>query len=226
MINFKELPDGEKPRERLYNYGCENLSNEELLSIIIRTGTKDMSVKEVSFKLLEMVGDVRRLKDIGINSLMEIKGIGKTKAIEIKAVIEFGRRIYFEVDNLLGVKLNSVIKVYEYFNEYFKGKMQEYFYCVYLDTKGRVIDKKCLFIGTVNNSVVHPREVFKEAYLVSANGIICVHNHPSGDALPSKEDILVTRKLQEIGIIHGIKIIDHVIIGNNSYYSFLDNKKL
>ena len=105
-------------------------------------------------------------------------------------------------------------------------KKQEYFYCVYLDTKGNYLGKKCLFIGTINNSLVHPREIFKEAYLLSANGIICVHNHPSGDVSPSKEDILLTIKIKEIGIIHGINLIDHVIIGDNSYYSFYDNGKI
>lgn len=226
MINFKNIPDNEKPRERLYNYGSENLSLEELLSIIIRTGTKNMSVKEVSLLLLEKVGDIKKLKDIGINSLMEIKGIGKAKAIEIKAVLELGRRIYMEKESLEGIKLNRAIVVYDYFNSYFIDKKQEYFYCIYVDTKMKFIAKKCLFIGTINNSVIHPREIFKEAYLVSANGIICIHNHPLGDATPSKEDILVTKKLQELGIIHGIKIVDHIIIGNNNYYSFLDDKKL
>lgn len=116
--------------------------------------------------------------------------------------------------------------VYEYFRDLLVEKKQEYFYCIYVDTKNYFIDKKCLFIGTINNSVIHPREIFKEAYLLSANGIICVHNHPSGDSTPSKEDILVTRKLSEIGIIHGIKIIDHVIIGRDNYYSFKEDKKL
>lgn len=226
MINFKNIPDNDKPRERLYNIGSENLSNEELISIILKTGTKGMNVKEVSLKLLEVIGNVSKLKEIGINSLMKIDGIGKVKAIELKAAVELGRRIYLENDQIERKKLNNAYLVYDYFKDLLIYKKQEYFYCIYVDTKGYFIDKKCLFIGTINNSVIHPREIFKEAYLLSANGIICVHNHPSGDSTPSKEDILVTRKLSEIGIIHGIKIIDHVIIGRDNYYSFKEDKKL
>lgn len=226
MINFKNIPESDKPRERLYQYGSENLSDEELISIILKTGTKGMSVKEVSLKLLESVGNIKKLKDIGINTLMGINGIGKVKAIEIKAAIELGRRIYIENNKLSGVILNNSLKIYEYFKDLVGNKKQEYFYTVYVDTKGRYIDKKCLFVGTINNSIVHPREIFKEAYLLSANGIICIHNHPSGDPTPSKEDVVITRKIKEIAMIHGIRLVDHLIVGINSYYSFYDDNKL
>lgn len=226
MINFKNIPESDKPRERLYQYGSENLSDEELISIILKTGTKGMSVKEVSLKLLENVGNIKRLKDIGINTLMGINGIGRVKAIEIKAAIELGRRIYIENNKLSGVILNNSLKIYEYFKDLVGNKKQEYFYTVYVDTKGRYIDKKCLFVGTINNSIVHPREIFKEAYLLSANGIICIHNHPSGDPTPSKEDVVITRKIKEIAMIHGIRLVDHLIVGVNSYYSFYEDNKL
>lgn len=226
MINFKNIPESDKPRERLYQYGSENLSDEELISIILKTGTKGMSVKEVSLKLLENVGDIKRLKDIGINTLMGINGIGRVKAIEIKAAIELGRRIYIENNKLSGVILNNSLKIYEYFKDLVGNKKQEYFYTVYVDTKGRYIDKKCLFVGTINNSIVHPREIFKEAYLLSANGIICIHNHPSGDPTPSKEDVMITKKIKEIAMIHGIRLVDHLIVGVNSYYSFYEDNKL
>ena len=226
VVYFKNIPESDKPRERLYQYGSENLSDEELISIILKTGTKGMSVKEVSLKLLESVGDIKRLKDIGINTLMGINGIGRVKAIEIKAAIELGRRIYIENNKLGGVILNNSLKIYEYFKDLVGNKKQEYFYAVYVDTKGRYIDKKCLFVGTINNSIVHPREIFKEAYLLSANGIICIHNHPSGDPTPSKEDIMITRKIKEIGMIHGIRLVDHLIVGANSYYSFYEDNKL
>ena len=225
MIDFKSIPDSDKPRERLYNYGSEYLSNEELISIILKTGSKNYSVKEVALKLLETVGSIDKLKDIGISTLTNIEGIGRVKAIELKAAIELGRRVYSS-KNDDKIKLNNAISIYDYFKDVLGDKKQEYFYCVYLDTKGNYLGKKCLFIGTINNSLVHPREIFKEAYLLSANGIICVHNHPSGDVSPSKEDILLTIKIKEIGIIHGINLIDHVIIGDNSYYSFYDNGKI
>lgn len=226
MINFKNIPDCDKPRERLYMYGSENLSNEELIAIILKTGTKNVSVKELSLKLLEMVGDISKFRDIGINTLMKIDGIGRVKAIEIKAALEFGRRVYMSSGGIDKISLNSAGAIYEYFNDILSDKKQEYFYCVYVDTKGKYIDKKCLFIGTINSSIVHPREIFKEAYLLSANGIICVHNHPSGESTPSKEDKLITKKLKEISVIHGINFIDHIIIGSGNYFSFYENNML
>ena len=226
MIKFKNLPDSDKPRERLYMYGSKNLSNEELISIILKTGTKNLSIKEVSLKLLEVVGDMVNLKDIGINTLMKIDGIGKVKAIEIKAAIELGRRVYMDSSKIDKIVLNSSDIIFNYFKDILYDKKQEFFYCIYVDVKNKYIDKKCLFIGTINSSVVHPREVFKEAYLLSASGIICVHNHPSGDVTPSKEDINLTKKLKEISLIHGLKLVDHIIIGNETYFSFFDNNMI
>ncbi|MBQ2873051.1 MAG: DNA repair protein RadC [Bacilli bacterium] len=226
MIDFKKIPNQDKPRERLYVYGSENLSNEELISIILRTGTKNMSVKEVSLKLLESIGDISKLKDIGINTLVKIDGIGRVKAIEIKAALELGRRVYVNSDNIDKISFNSALSIYEYFYNILVDKKQEYFYTVYVDNKGKYIDKKCLFVGTINSSLVHPREIFKEAYLLSASGIICVHNHPSGDSSPSKEDKMITKKIKEISLIHGINFIDHIIIGNGNYFSFYDNNML
>ena len=225
MINFKGIPDNDKPRERLYNYGSENLSNEELISIILKTGNRKYSVKEVALKLLEVLGDISKLKDIGVSTLTKIDGIGKVKAIELKAAIELGRRVYTS-NNDKKIKLNNALAIYDYFKNLIGDKKQEYFYTVYLDTKGNFLDKKCLFIGTINSSLIHPREIFKEAYLLSASGIICIHNHPTGDVTPSKEDVAMTLKIKEIGIIHGINLLDHVIIGNNSYYSFYENGKI
>ncbi len=225
MIVFKNISDSDKPRERLYNYGADSLSNDELIAIILKTGSRKYSVKEVALKLLEQIGDIEKLKDIGLSSLMKIDGIGKVKAIELKAAIELGKRVYIS-GNQVKLKLNNALSIYDYFKNIIGDKKQEYFYCVYLDTKSNYLGKKCLFIGTINNSVVHPREIFKEAYLLSANGIICVHNHPSGDITPSKEDIMITLKIKEIGLIHGINLLDHVIIGNDSYYSFYENGKI
>lgn len=226
MIDFKKISNFDKPRERLYRFGSENLSNEELIAIIIKTGTKKFNVKEVALKILEEVGNIENLKDIGINSLIKIDGIGKVKAIEIKAALELGRRVYMYNNNIDNVVIDNAKIIYDYFFSIFTFKKQEYFYCVYVDTKNKFIDKKCLFVGTINSSIVHPREIFKEAYLLSASGIICVHNHPTGDSTPSKEDIAITKKIKEISIIHGIKFIDHIIIGNGNYFSFFDNNML
>ena len=226
MIKFRELPDSEKPRERLVNKGKEVLSNEELLSIILKTGTKNISVKEVSCELLNLVKDIRNLKDISINTLTSIKGIGKVKAIELLAVIELGKRIYTEVNDNDLINCTNPVNIINYFNYLFNDKKQEEFYVIFLDNKKKYISKKLLFIGSINYSVVHPREIFKEAYLCSASFIICLHNHPSGDSSPSKEDDNITRKIKEIGLIHGIPLIDHIIIGKNNYYSYFENTKI
>ena len=226
MLKFKNIPDSDKPRERLYIYGAEYLSNEELISIILKTGSKNYSVKEVSLKLLEKIDDISKLKDISIHTLTGIVGIGKVKAIEIKAALELGRRVYINNNNIEKIKFNNPLVIYNYFNNILRDKKQEYFYTIYLDNKGNLIDKKCLFIGTINTSQIHPREIFKEAYLLSATSIVCLHNHPSGDPSPSREDINVTINLKEISVIHGINFLDHIVIGDNCYYSFHDDNKI
>ena len=154
---------------------------------------------------------------------MEIKGIGKVKAIELLTAIEIGRRIYAPVSNEELITCTNPQNIVNYFTYLFFDKKQEEFYVVYLDNKKKYITKKLLFIGSINFSIVHPREVFKEAYLSSASFIICLHNHPSGDPTPSIEDNNITRKLIEIGKIHGINLIDHIIIGDNTYYSYFEN---
>jgi len=138
------------------------------------------------------------------------------------ASIELGKRINIEFDNINQIKIKSAESVYNYYKNILKDKKQEYFYCIYLDTKNNIIKDKMLFKGTINESLVHPREVFKEAYLLSASSIICIHNHPSGNVNPSKNDELLTKQLIKCGQLLGIKVLDHIIIGNNSYFSFLE----
>lgn len=218
---IKNIPKSERPRERLKKYGKENISNEELLSIILNTGTKNKSVKDISNLILSKINDITDLKDITLNSLKQIDGIGEVKAIKILASIELGKRVYMD-KNLVNIKMDTPEKIYNYMKNEVEGKNQEYFYAIYLDSKKNLIDKKLLFIGTLNKSIVHPREIFKYAYLLSASSIICVHNHPSGDTIPSKEDLNLTKALVEIGKMQGINIIDHIIIGKN-YYSLYQN---
>lgn len=223
MVKIKNIPNSDKPRERLYMYGAESLSNEELLAIVLKTGTKKYGVKEVALKLLAEIGDISKLRDMGINLLMKIEGIGLVKAIELKAICELGKRINSNNVCEMGIVIDSSLVVYNIFQEYFLSKKQEYFYCLYMDTKKKLIEKKCLFMGTINSSLVSPREIFREAYLVGASGIICVHNHPSGDSNPSRQDREITRRLKELAIIHDIELVDHVIIGKNNYFSFMEN---
>lgn len=223
---LKKLPEEEKPRERLIKYGKENISNNELIEIILKSGTRNNGIKDISHNILSSVNNISELKDIEINKLEQVEGMSKIKAIELVAAIELGRRVYTEdkYENL--VKLTNPKSIIEYFHSEFKNIKQELFYVVYLDNQNNYISKKLLFKGTVNISLVHPREVFKEAYLLSASSIICIHNHPSGDSTPSKNDIELTKKIKEISILHGIKFIDHIIIGKNNYYSFFEDNNL
>ncbi len=222
-VLIKDVPKEERPREKLIKYGKENLSNIDLLSIILKTGTKGESVTEISTKLLNVALNFENLKDINIEVLKSIKGIGTAKAVELLASIELGRRLYLmKKTNKKEVFNNSKI-IYDTNKYLFDSKNQEYFYCLYLNSKKELIERKLLFMGTLNKSVVHPREIFKEAYMLSASGIICMHNHPSGDVTPSPEDIYLTKSLMEIGKLQQIPILDHIIFGNDTYYSFFDN---
>ena len=219
---IKDIKKEERPRERLIQYGVESLSNEELLSIILKTGTKDYSVKTLAKLVLKEINDISSLKDMTINKLMSIKGIGKVKAIEILAALELGKRVYYLKKNN-DIILNNTTKVFEYFRYMLMYERQENFIAVYLDTKSRIISYKILFKGTLNTSCVHPREIFKYAFLESAYSIIVIHNHPSGEVDPSIQDIELTNKLFEISMVMGIPIIDHIIVGKEKYYSFYEN---
>lgn len=222
-LKIKDIDKSNRPRERLINNGVEVLSNEELLAIILKTGNKENSAKELANILIKELDGIKNLNNINYEKLKSIKGIGDAKACEILASIELGKRINKEIDNLNNIILNKTSLVYEYYRNIIGDKDQEFFYAVYLDNKKRIIKDKLLFIGTLNYSVVHPREVFKNAYILSASGIIVVHNHPTGNVIPSKQDLDMTKNLVEVGNTLGIRVIDHIVIGRNNYYSFLEN---
>lgn len=224
-IKIKELPEDERPRERLINKGVDSLSDEELLSIVLKTGTKDMSAKVLSSFLLKKYGSLKKIKNLTYHELVEIKGIGKAKACLILAIMELSKRMNSVQDKIIDVKITSPKIIYEYYKD-IVNPFQEGFYCLYLNPGKIVLKEKLLFVGTVNQSMIHPRDIFKEAYLLNATAIICVHNHPDGDVKPSREDINTTERLKQIGYLMGIKLVDHVIIGKNNYYSFLQNGKI
>ncbi len=223
MYKLKEIPKIDRPRERLINFGAESLSNEELLSILLKTGTKDVSVKELASTILNKIGEINKLNEINYHILSSIQGVGSAKACTLLAVVELSKRITRKNASLNNVIIKSADIAFDYFRYIFKDQKQEYFYVIYLDNKKRVIENKLLFKGTLNQSIVHPREVFKSACILSASSIICVHNHPSGNVEPSKEDINLTKRLSEIGILMGIKVVDHLIISDDKYFSFLEN---
>lgn len=225
-VLIKEVPIEERPRERLVRYGARNLSSEDLIAIILKTGTRDCSSRYLAEQILKMVNNVADLKGMTLSKLIKINGIGAVKAIEFLAALELGRRVYDSKPLDSDLRCNSAQKIFKHFRSEFAGLEQEYFYCLYLSQQKRLIGKKLLFKGTLNRSLIHPREIFKEAYLSSAAYIICIHNHPSGNVIPSSEDINVTNNLVKIGNLQGIPVIDHVIIGNNNYYSFYENDVL
>ena len=215
---IRDFPQDERPRERLLSEGAANLSNQELLAILLRTGTKQESVLHVSNRLLKHFDGLRLLQDASVEEITTIKGIGLAKAVQIMASIEIGRRI-----GRLQYEDRYVIRSPEDGAKYVMDDMrflsQEHFVCLYLNTKNQVLHRQTIFIGSLNASIVHPREVYKEAFRRSAASIICIHNHPSGDPTPSKEDIEVTKRLSECGKIIGIELLDHLIIGEHKYVS-------
>ncbi|NLV89837.1 MAG: DNA repair protein RadC [Tissierellia bacterium] len=217
---IKELPITERPREKLYDYGPKALSNEELLAIIIRTGNKEDTAIDLARRLLSK--DKRglvALRDTTLQELMETKGIGKCKAAQILAAIEIGKRINY-LDALSKIKINEPSTIANLYMDEMRYLQKEHFRVVLLDTKNQIIVTEEISIGTLNASIVHPRDVFRAAIKRNANSIILIHNHPSGDPTPSNEDINITIRLLEAGNLIGIKVLDHIIIGDNKYISF------
>ncbi len=213
---IREIKEEERPRERAVMHGVNKLSNSELLAVIIGTGSKKKSAIEVGGVLLKNIDKLNDLSEITLNELLKIDGIGKAKGLKILASLELGKRVNLIITT---GKLKNPLSVYNFLKEEMHNLKQEIFVCIYLDSKSKVIAKKNIFKGSLNVSVVHPREVFKWGVKLSSASIILSHNHPSGDPIPSIEDIEVTKKLVEIGEIMGIHVIDHVIIGNEKYYS-------
>ena len=224
-ILIKDIPILDRPRERFIKYGVINLSNEELLSIVLKTGYKGYSVKDISNSILKEIKDITDLKEISLNKLISIDGIGEVKAITLLSAIELGKRVYSNKNNIV-IKLNNSKEIYNYIKDKLIYKKQEYFYCLYLDSNNKLIEDKLLFIGTLNKANIHPREIFKYAYINNSTKIILIHNHPSNNVIPSKEDILFTKNIIDISKIHNIKILDHIIVGLNNYYSFYDNNDI
>lgn len=226
VVRIKDLPLSERPYEKLVSFGPSSLSSEELIAVLLKSGYQNISSKELATIILKEYNGIIGLSDLSYEQLLRIKGIGMSKACIILAAIEFAKRIEAEKVKIIDKKLTSSKMVYDYYKNKIGNKKQEYFYVVYLDNSKKIIKDKLLFIGTINHSVVHPREIFKEAYIVSASALICVHNHPSGNILPSKEDINITNNLNQIGVLLGIKLVDHIIIGKDKYYSFLENNDI
>ncbi|MDO8142791.1 MAG: DNA repair protein RadC [Candidatus Brocadiales bacterium] len=219
---IKQLPAHERPRERLIHGGDERLTDAELLGIIIRDGTINYSAVDIAKEILSKYSDFRNLSSVSIRELCRIDGIGPARAAQIKAALAIAKR-YSATSIKPGQQFKCSNDIYNHFHEQLLGKKQEVFLAVLLDNKNRIIKiESDVSAGSLTSSIVHPREAFKAAIRESAASVIFVHNHPSGDPEPSKEDIQITNRLVEAGNIVGIKILDHIIIGNEQYVSFKD----
>jgi DNA repair protein RadC len=220
-ILILDLPKEERPRERFLEYGSESLSNAELLAIILRTGSQKQSVLTLSKKVLQKTDGLQNLNDISVNELVEIPGIGNSKAIQILASVELGRRI--AQSSLTDIKENPVLTnpedSFKLLGISMKHLKQENFVVLFLDVRQKLICKETIFIGSLDMAIVHPREIFRRAIKHLATFIICVHNHPSGDLTPSSSDLLFTKQLAEAGEMMNIPMLDHVIIGGDDYVS-------
>jgi DNA repair protein RadC len=217
-LTMREVPNEERPRERMLQYGSQALSNAELLAILLRTGTYSESAVTLAQRILSECGDFRSLVDMSKDQLTQIKGIGNAKALQIQASIELGRRLARSTHNE-AVTIRSPESVANLMREELRYLQKEHFVCLFLNTKNHVIGQETLSMGSLNASIVHPREVFRAAIKRSSASIICVHNHPSGDPTPSPEDIQLTHRLVEAGSIIGIEVIDHIIIGDFKFVS-------
>ena len=218
---IKDLPSAERPRERLKNMGVFNLTDKEIMAILLKTGTKKQNVEEVAIALLKEYS-LDQFSNLRIADFQKIKGIGEVKAIEILASVELGKRIFLR-DHKRLIRMENAKMIWESAKYLFTGLKQECFYCYYFNTKQELIEKKLIFMGTINSATTHTREIFKEAYLISASTIVCLHNHPSGDVHPSKADISFTERLIRTGEIQGIPVVDHIIVSEDTYYSFYEH---
>lgn len=225
-VLLKDLPKSDLPRERLIKYGVNALSNEELITILLRTGTKNLSAKALASNILAYANDISDLKNITIRELNQIKGMGSAKSTNILAALELGKRVYEEYKIEDKIKITNAIDAYRYFSNLISDDTQENFMVIYLDNANKYISHKILFKGTINQSLVHPREVIKEALLLNSNKIILMHNHPSGVNNPSISDDNVTISIIEAGSIFSIKVLDHIILGKNDYYSYQEEGRI
>jgi len=220
-MKIKDFPEESRPRERFVKLGPQSLSDAELLAIILRTGTKNDNVLDVSNKLIKEHG-LDKLFECSLEELQEIKGIGQSKAIQILAVKELGNRSRLSKNKI--IRITQAKDVFNLFGDRLKNEKQEHFYIITLSTKNHVLGEHLISKGVLDAAILEPREVFRPAIKSAASRIILIHNHPSGDPTPSQEDVEVTKKLMEAGDLVNIKVLDHVIVGNGKWWSWVDER--
>lgn len=217
-FRIREIPTEERPRERMQSHGPGALSHAELLAILLRTGTRNESSVHLAQRILNECGGLRKLAESNWEELTHIRGIGPAKALQLQASIELGRRIARS-------RLPEMAKITcpqdgaDLLMEEMRHLREEHFVCLFLNSKNQVVGRQTLSIGSLNASIVHPREVFRAAIRRSSASILCAHNHPSGDPTPSPEDVLLTKRLASAGELIGIELLDHLVIGDNRFIS-------
>jgi DNA repair protein RadC len=219
---IKTLAIEENPREKALRNGVASLSDIELLALCLRTGNKEQSVLELSLELLQSIGGIKAFKNVTYGKLIALKGIKQAKAIELLAIVELSKRMNAEIKQSL--VMSTPRDVYHLVKDEMETFDQEHFMIIILDHKHRLLCKKNMFIGSVRNTVVSVREIFSEVLRNNGSAIVCVHNHPSGEATASEADFNTTEHLVSCGELLGIEVVDHIITGRHQYYSCMGHK--
>ena len=221
---IKELPASERPYEKFLSLGASGLSDADLLAIIIKTGTKDKSAVDIAQEILSgRHGNLLNLYEMSYDELIQVSVIGQIKAIQLKAIAELSMRIS-KAKRARSIRMNTPVTIADYYMEQMRHLQQEVVICAYFDVKSRFLGDKFISKGSLSSSVVDISSVMRTALEKNASKIVLLHNHPSGDCTPSKDDIAVTDRLAEGSRIFSIELCDHIIIGDNEYYSFYENK--
>src|SRR5699024_10882567 len=221
-LKIKDLQQEDKPRERLKSYGADRLTNRELLAIIINSGSKQFSSIDCANQVLKLVNQLRHLRHLTLPELLSVNGIGEKRALTIMAVIELAKRMHSNTV-LDKIEINKPQDVADYLMEKLRYLKQEHFVELLLNTKNQIIHEQSIFIGSLNMSIVHPRDLLREAVKHSAASIVIAHNHPSGDPTPSLEDIKTTKRLLYCCDLMGIDLLDHIIIGDGEFISLFED---
>ncbi|MFA6375879.1 MAG: DNA repair protein RadC [Candidatus Paceibacterota bacterium] len=216
-MKIKDLAKVDRPREKLEKYGTKKMANHELLAVLLGSGIKGLNVIELSKKILKAI-DKTGPDKICLEILQKEKGLGKAKALQVIAALEFGKRLAADKKP----EILSAKDAWKLCSDICNSK-KEHFVAFYLDTQNKLIERQIISIGTLNASLVHPREVFEPAVALHAAGVIAAHNHPSGESAPSNDDIAITKRLAESGKILGIDLIDHIIVTNSNFFSLNNN---
>lgn len=222
-MRVMEIPSDERPRERLIRYGTSGLSNTELLAIILGHGTKDNDAISLAQHILTTI-PISKMVNATIGELKKINGIGIVKSIQIKAMFALVKRS--QINTNKKTKIRCARDVYNFMKTRTEHLEKEHFFVLHMNTKNVIIELETISIGTLNATIIHPREVFRRAIRNNVNCIIIAHNHPSGESSPSREDGEITKRLNEAGKILDIKVIDHIVIGKDTYYSFAEEEKI